>query len=157
MSIFDNKLLQKSSCKFNESSALCMNGRPACPLPPPPVRKFSYCLNVDKFEGTVLLSLYNTVSQVFVLGRVNCLLLAGPSLGVVKHVLNNINVVESFQRVGDSSNALVLLTCFALTVSTVAQLRSNAPLWSELYVMCAFLFSSLVENHLVQTLLPIRY
>jgi hypothetical protein len=79
-----------------------MNERPACPLPPPPVGKYAPCPNVDEFEGTVQLSLYNTALQVFVSGRVNCLLLlfASPSSGVVKYILNNINVVESFLASG---------------------------------------------------------
>jgi hypothetical protein len=111
-----------------------MIGRLACPLPPPPVRKYAPCPNVNEIKGKVQSSLYNTVLQVFVSRRVNCLLLlfAGPSSGVVKHVLDNMNVVESYPVSGRFINAPALLTCRALTISRVAQLRSNSPLWSKL-------------------------
>ena len=116
MSILDEAWNQDSSFMFNDSTALHGNSRPACPLPPPPIGKYSHCPKMTHEEGIVQSSLYNTALNAFVSEGVNCSVLsfAGPTSDVDKYFLNNINVNTDSPRSGKfvMSTRTTHITCF---------------------------------------------
>jgi hypothetical protein len=97
MRIIDEVSFDDLTFLFNNSRLFNCNVQPACLLTLPPLGKYANCPAVTDLEGEVFATLHNIALLAFASAGINCLLLsfAGKSCGIIKKVLNDIQVNDT--------------------------------------------------------------